>query len=210
MNAGYLACLVWVCAAILLLTGWRRQLIGDFPAARAVAYLAGLIGLMAVSKSGGAAVYYPMLWTGAWATAALAAVRPASRQAYAWFSAVLCSVVWLWSRGLYAVDPVFVLWDARLDPPLLAGALCALTAGGFREHFAVAAFSSLAGLLPVVEETGIWAWADALALTWLTARFASLLTSLLTSLLAGPVPLLRLRAFAYRYKSSRFKEEREP
>lgn len=204
MNAGYIACLVGICAAILLLTGWRRQLAGDFSPVSAFVFMTGLTVLTAVSGPGGAAAIYPLLWTAVWGAAAWSAVKPASRRVYVLFSAMLGYSVWLWARELYAVDPVFVLWDARVDTPLLVGALCALMTAGVREQFVVAAGSSLAGAWPVTEEAAVWAWADSLALTWLTVRSVSWLSALLVR----SVPLCR-RSFASRLETSRLKGERE-
>ncbi|WP_313997728.1 hypothetical protein [uncultured Paenibacillus sp.] len=204
MNAGYIACLVGICAAILLLTGWGRQLAGDFSPVSAFVFLTGLTVLTAVSGAGGAAAIYPLLWTAAWGAAAWSAVKPASRRVYVLFSAMLGCAVWLWARELYAVDPVFVLWDAQLDAPLLVGALCALMTAGVREQFVVAAVSSLAGAWPVTGEAAVWAWADSLALTWLTVRFVSWLSAALLR----SVPLCR-RPFAGRLETSRLKGERE-
>lgn len=185
MNDGYLTAIIATVAAILLLTGWRRLLLGDVPRWKIVLFAAGCaIGSSSVWEGGEAAVQVNVAWLLLWGLAAAAVAVREQGSGYIAFTAALVIVLWFWCGRLYAANPAMVLYNPRWDGPLLAGTVAGCMTPRFRDQFAL-----LACALPAAElllclslsETillGGAAWWDRFAATAVTARLAAALVHL--------------------------------
>lgn len=179
MNPGIAAGWLTAVACALLVTGWKRQLIGDVSAARAVCFAAVLLaacirpdaGLPALSGLP-AGAELPQLWTAVCCCAALRR-EPGGRKLRALGAAAAAGCIWIWCRQLYAADPVFVIWNAQLDGPLAAGLIIAAAAGSFRGQFAAAGAAAIAAEW-AVPQLGPWNWLDGFLTALAAARTLSL------------------------------------
>jgi hypothetical protein len=174
--------MLFIAFSILLLTGWKCQLVGDLQ-------LRGfnLLLLLSLLLSPFTLDLYGIRVNGSllpllgWAVHRLLRFRPAdggpgipALPLYILF--LLC--VWVWMRRLYALDPVFVLLHERWDAPLLIGALTALLIRRFRDQMSVLAVTLTAGqaIMAVtvrsLEETtlGGWGWWDGFSAAFISTH----------------------------------------
>jgi len=168
VNAGFTTAWVLAVAGILLATGWKRQLLDDVSAPLAVLAAAVLaacgFGHTAAPKTA-ALICACALLRGAGAGERLQAI----------FGALSAGFVWSWLRKLYAEDPVFIIWDERLDGALAAGVLAAAASGRFRAQFAAVTLAAIAADRFAPAPAGAWGWLDGLTLSLLAARTVTLL-----------------------------------
>jgi len=169
VNEGVTTVWALAMAGILLATGWKRQLLDDVSASRAVLTAAALF---AACGFGHAAA--PRLAAFLCASLLLRNAD-AVKRLQALFGALPASLAWIGLRKLYADDPVFILWDERLDGALAAGLLAGAAAGHFRAQFAAVTFAAIASDLLGPAPAGPWGWLDGLAASLLAARAVALL-----------------------------------
>lgn len=169
MNAGYVAGWILVSAAILLATGWRRQLTEETPTGAILIYLAGLLVLLNMPGNEPLHLY----WTAAAVLLLWTRLTPRMKQAYVLVAAAFTGMLWIWLRKLYAIDPFFVLWHPHWDGPIVIGIVAAIAATGFREQFVLLGGALLFGEWPAEPSLLPWEWTDA----WLLALAASRLAS---------------------------------
>ena len=170
MNAGYVAGWLLVSVAILLATGWRRQLTEDIPLGATLIYVTGLFVLLNFSDDGQPLYLY---WTAGAALLAWAAIQPRLKQGYVLAAAAFVGALWIWFRKLYEVDPVFVLWHPYWDGPVAFGIVAASAAGGFREQFVMLSCAMLLGEWTGGPALAPWEWTDAWFLALAIARLTS-------------------------------------
>ena len=169
VNEGVTTVWALAMAGILLATGWKRQLLDDVSASRAVLTAAALF---AACGFGHAAA--PRLAAFLCASLLLRNAD-AVKRLQALFGALPASLAWIGLRKLYADDPVFILWDERLDGALAAGLLAGAAAGHFRAQFAaVTAAAAAAHWLDPVP-AGEWGWLDGMLASLFAARTVTLL-----------------------------------
>ena len=169
MNAGYIAGCILVSAAILLATGWRRQLTGEVPLAGTLVYIIGLLVLLHLSQQRPHYLY----WTAGSAALAWLAIAPRMKQAYILLSAAFIAALWIWFRKLYAIDPVIVLWHPYWDGPIVIGLVAAIAAIGFREQFVIVSGSMAIAEWAFEGSAGPWEWLDAWALALAASRLGA-------------------------------------
>ncbi|PZD93509.1 hypothetical protein DNH61_23090 [Paenibacillus sambharensis] len=159
MIAGYLSVWLLLSGMILIMTGWRRELIGGCSMRIAALFLVPLTAMTLLSA--GRPVYYvllPVAWLWLWAMMAITKHEAAVHQTYIYLTALLTAAAWIWMRKLYWFDPVFVILHPYTDAPLLAALAAAFMSARFRDQFAVLALSSTIGelgsvLIPLKELT---------------------------------------------------------
>jgi len=169
VNAGYVTGLLLVSAAILLATGWKRQLTGETPVGGMLIFAAGLLLLLNLPDERPLYLY----WTAGAALLGWLGIEPRLKQLYVLTAAAFAGALWIWFRKLYAVDPVFVLWHPYWDGPIVIGIVAAIAASGFREQFALLSGAILLGEWAGEPALTPWEWTDA----WLLALAVSRLTS---------------------------------
>ncbi|CAM4223258.1 YphA family membrane protein [Paenibacillus tarimensis] len=159
MIAGYLSVWLLLSGMILIMTGWRRELLGSCSVPAAVFFTVPLILFVLISA--GRPIYYvllPIVWFWLWAQLSIAKHEAGVQQTYLYLTALLTAAAWIWIRKLYWFDPVFVILHPDADAPLLAALAAVFMSTRFRDQFAVLAFSSTIGelgsaLLPLKQLT---------------------------------------------------------
>lgn len=147
MNEGTLAYIFVCIACIMLCTGWRQQIIGDLPARAAWLWLIGWLLLawhparlqlgVPVSLSAGIAIV---------ASVAIWASRARTRGTvyYGMACACICAMLWIWTKKMYAFDPVMYAWHPMWDAPIITGVFAGLANRAIGQHWLVLA-AGLAG-----------------------------------------------------------------
>ncbi len=169
MNAGYVAGGILVSAAILLATGWRKQLTDEIPLAGTLAYMIGLLVLLHLSQERPFYLY----WTAGAAALGWFAIAPRMKQAYVLLSAAFIAALWIWFRKLYAIDPVIVLWHPYWDGPIVIGLVAAIAAIGFREQFVIVSGSMVIAEWAFGGAAAPWEWLDSWALALAASRLGA-------------------------------------
>ncbi|QYR19928.1 hypothetical protein KZ483_18885 [Paenibacillus sp. sptzw28] len=181
MNDGFIAVWLLTILFILYMTGWHdlvaeevpRRLVVIIAAAAAVLHFAEFTVHPAVQLRGSA------LCAVLAAVVSLVAMRQSFQALFLLLCSLLIGVIWLWSRYIYIIDPVFILFRPGWDAPLIAGLLAGLMVDRFRSQSAAII---IAALLPPFADLirplgaaktviiGSPSWWDGLAIAFVTVR----------------------------------------
>ncbi|GEM_PF-593978 len=188
MNNGYWVAIVSIVVTILLLTGWRRLLLGNIPRWIILLFVAGCAASgWLIWEAGEAVVQANVAWLLLWGLVAAAVAAKEPGASYLAFGCVLVVILWFWSGRLYAADPAIVLYKPEWDGPLLAGFAAGFLAPRFRDQFAILACAlPTADLLLSISLSktimmGGAAWWDRFVAAAVTARLTAAVLWLIAS-----------------------------
>lgn len=141
MNEGTLSYIFVCIACIMLCTGWRQQIIGELPARAAWLWLIGW--LLLVGHPGQLQLGVPISFSAAIALFVAIAVWARSQAQgmalYGMACACICAMLWVWSKKMYAFDPVMYAWHPVWDAPIITGVFAGLANRAIGQHWLVLA-----------------------------------------------------------------------
>ncbi|MBD2845185.1 hypothetical protein IDH44_08275 [Paenibacillus sp. IB182496] len=137
MNAGFFTFWLLGLAGILVLTGWRRELLGTVRLRALLVFGVVWAVLLPVNwaLTSTLSIRLSLVWQMGWAIGCLLLAKLRSQALYHLFATAIVGALVYWIRVLYLYDPVFVVihpfWDTALAAGLLAGILSPLFAVQF-------------------------------------------------------------------------------